>query len=326
MLYGYNDFWGWLDVADLAMARLCPLRGSSFLTANLNHQPDRYAGAGLTAWMKTHLTGADSWPQAPQLQVQSAGTGQLLVLIKPGQASKTVQEVRLNWSFADFCLVAPPARFWHSQSLPASSPEVKIPLPDPELAVFFYADIIYHDQTKISSPLTRVSPLALGCTHPASDLSYYLEPHNFGWHCTNTRTEPFDPEDEFWLMTGPDGQKALAVAEAGSFSFSTNKFTDPAWQNSGCRDRLSLVCFASVPGSWELQVRFRPDQAGERIWSCRRDFSGWQDLDLAADDFLSSQGKPLPCWSFLQRLTVTFLPKDTGWGDYSAALGQAGWF
>jgi|GEM_PF-3911334 len=125
------------------------------------------------------------------------------------------------------------------------------------------------------------------------------------------RTEPFDAEFSYAWISDPQGGKALSLLEPElPFELVTHKLVDPMMADDIVHLRLQLRMFAEQPGVWRVMLMYRPDQAGQLVWTSELSTTaGWHDATLDRDAFGLARGKRLTTWGKAQKLIIRFTPE-----------------
>ncbi|WNR45418.1 alpha/beta hydrolase family protein [Paenibacillus roseipurpureus] len=310
-----NDYWGWLDAICEAAVQIPPAQRGLYIAANQNHQLDHWAGNSLDRWMDVHVKGEGAWPQAPRVTFNSSTENGFDNLHATATLDTSVQlpdKLRFCWSWWDFSEVLPPGRYWHVVEIDVSdNPSIVIPVIDPRISGYLYIDAVYADGVKASSFPVRFSPAYIGVKHTEPQRSHVLADFSNGldgWCCPYMRTEPYDVDFEYVILSHPDGGKALSMNEPELlFSLATNKLVDPSMASLTDEYMLHLQLFNELPGRWIITLFYRPDQAGELSWTSElRVITGWSETQIARTAFHNEDGHILPYWAKAQRIVLTF--------------------
>jgi dienelactone hydrolase len=330
MMAATNDFWGWIDAAEDAVARVSPDKRNITFSPNHNHHLDAWAISTINRWMYVHLKEDGKWPHMPAVEVRLNASGRLMVQARYDATYEKPAQVRFCWSWKDYSEIIPPARYWHVTDLLQPDAEVEIPVLEPQNALYIYADVIYRDGSKISSLPLRLSPSYLGMkqsTDLKSDIIADFRNGQDGWYCPIMWTEPIHSEFKYGYMNDPQGGKAITIEDKGvPFIIRSFKLSDPKWQgNDRCRG-MAVRVYASNPGTWEVVAVYRPWCYGEKAFKYKRGTSeGWSTLYICKEDFCTEEGLHLSSWIELHELIVSFIPHDNPEQGIKAALGNIIW-
>ncbi len=341
MMAATNDFWGWMDAVCDAVTDISPDKCSLTFSANQNHHLDQWAGSTLTTWMNVHLKNEGSWPSAPHVDVWLDEAGDLRARSEgtksgnsegngnsDGKQERPIQ-VRYCWSWGDMSEYFPPGRYWNVVNTSDMDDDIVIPVINPNVSGYIYVDYIFSNGVKVSSLPLRFSPSYLGMMSATDVGSTVLADFTNGldgWHCPDYRTEPFDPEFHYVTIENPDGGYALSLVELDiPFTLVTHKLVDPKWKPPHYRSDLSAQLHSSVKGKCTIELQYKPDQAGQRIWFYETELNeGWNELQIKPEEWGNEEGVPFATWELAHKLIIRFVPLLEE-SKYEAALGKV-WF
>lgn len=333
MLAATNDFWGWHDTVNLAVSSVPGDRCSVSCSANQDHHLDEWSAPTLVNWMFSHLRSGGNWPKPPTLIFGKSEQGNLTVQAAPDRGYGEIRKIRICYSFGDDSVVASPGRYWRT-SEPASAGAYifEITVPDSEDIIQIYADAVYADGVKVSSLTARVSAdyweirkIGLEPSGQIADFSNGLD----GWHCPYKKTEPLSREFVYEYIADPNGRMAVSLPEEDRFfSVTTFKLQDMEWRGNERCQAIQFTYFSGCAGTWTFSMIHRPRQAGEHVWACTVNDrqSGWTTVELAATDFIRSDGTRLPGWSMCHQFTAEFIPDpNLQMSGPTGAFGNVKW-
>lgn len=327
-----NDYWGWMDAVCEAAVQIPQENRGLFFAANQNHQLDTWAGKTLDHWMDVHVRGGAQKRQTPRVTFSlstTSGYDRLHANVILDAASELPEKLRICWSWWDFSEVLPPGRYWHVVEIDASAEaSTAIPVIDLQISGYLYVDAIYADGVKMSSFPVRFSPAYLGVNHTIEKTSHVLADFSKGldgWSCPFMRTEPYDADFQYTIVEHPQGGKALAMDEPELlFQLATNKLVDPMMARLSDANKLCIQLYNEQPGQWKVTLLYRPDQAGQQIWTHELTVNpaGWSECKLDRNAFRSEEGMELPYWDKAHRIVVSFHEMSETAPFGSAAVGK----
>ena len=138
------------------------------------------------------------------------------------------------------------------------------------------------------------------------------------------RTEPYDPEFQYTFVKHPQGDMALSINELEiPFQLATNKLVDPMMADLSDANKLQIQLYNEQPGHWTITLFYRPDQAGQKIWTHELPVNtGWSEHSLIRNTFHSEEGTVIPFWDKAHRIMISFQGLSATEPYGSAAIGK----
>ncbi|MBP1988548.1 alpha/beta hydrolase family protein [Paenibacillus eucommiae] len=343
MIAATNDDWGWMDAVEEALVRINQVTWSLTTSVNQNHHLDEWTEVTLNAWMDHHLRGkVKEWPRLPEIQLEVREGNGLYARVIPDAVADAVADAnaegnpsyRLCWSWADYSEVPPPSRYWNVAPLSSGTSdgihELRVPVVNPQTALYIYADAIYPNGMKISGLPLRALPQQLGMQQAddvSSDVLADFQEGNDGWYCPIMWTEPIDAEFRYDFVPDPQGGRGVALPDfQGLYHWTTFKCVDPKWQSSPEHMGLSFRFYAATEGDWVCKAIYRTAVAGERRWAYNVSLTqGWNTIDVPFKQLRDEAGNPLPGSFFIQSLLITFQEQEPDKAVGKSALGSVQW-
>jgi dienelactone hydrolase len=330
LLDATNDFHGWMDNAYEIMTRI---RGTSRLafTPRYNHHIDEAQGKNLPAWMDWQLRGGPAFPAEPKLELRLDHEGDPVAHVRPADASR-VTKVEVFYTVGE---KPSPNRFWRRVKSVKSerSWQAKLPVFRTRDPLRAFANVFYQSGICLSTNLGHTIPDRLGAARaslewspsPAAEPGEPGAPFVFAAANTDPNVsivffvrsdDPLRPDaiclnpalfgnhSDFGIVSHYIGDPGYAGHEGLSLTFDyQGEFLQPS--NT---DLAGLPKAKSVEPGFTVQVTAHDWTLRSKTWSAHLVVPtfkpGWHHAALAASNFLTADGKPLPGWNDLDKIEI----------------------